>query len=259
VNFYKHYLGDHQRDTMRLSLVEDGAYRRLMDEYYATETPLPLDREECYRATRAITRDEKNAVDKILTRYFQKKDDGYHHGRIDEEVEKARHQAATNRRIAEEREAQRNRNEPLDESLNENGTYIQPIQNHCHNQIPEPRTINQKKRDRFTPPVLQEVEQYCLERKNGIDAQKFLDYYTANGWIQGKGKPVRDWKAAVRVWERRDKEFKQQPANKGNGSIPNPRQTVELEHFARQLGVIARPGESYIDLHRRCIEAVRTS
>lgn len=59
-----------------------------------------------------------------------------------------------------------------------------------------------KKRKRFTPPTLDEVKAYCKERNNRVDPQKFIDYYTANGWTQGKGKSIRDWKACVRVWER---------------------------------------------------------
>ncbi len=55
---------------------------------------------------------------------------------------------------------------------------------------------------RFTPPTIEEVTAYCKERKNNVDAEKFVDYYTANGWVQGKGKPVKDWKACVRTWER---------------------------------------------------------
>lgn len=57
-------------------------------------------------------------------------------------------------------------------------------------------------RTRFSPPSLDDVAAYCRERANGIDAQRFLDYYAANGWVQGKGKPIRDWKACVRTWER---------------------------------------------------------
>ena len=55
---------------------------------------------------------------------------------------------------------------------------------------------------RFSPPTLQEVKAYCSERNNNVDAERFFDYYTANGWVQGKGKPIKDWKAAVRTWER---------------------------------------------------------
>lgn len=58
------------------------------------------------------------------------------------------------------------------------------------------------KAKRFTPPTLEEVKSYCLERNNNVDAEKFVDYYTANGWVQGKGKPVKDWKACIRTWEK---------------------------------------------------------
>ena len=57
-------------------------------------------------------------------------------------------------------------------------------------------------RKRFTPPTLDEVIEYCSERGNKVDAQKFIDYYTSNGWMVGKNK-MKDWKAAVRsTWEK---------------------------------------------------------
>lgn len=59
-------------------------------------------------------------------------------------------------------------------------------------------------RSRFVPPTLEEVLKYCEERGNGIDAERFVDFYTANGWKQGAGKPIKDWRAAVRTWERRE-------------------------------------------------------
>lgn len=70
-----------------------------------------------------------------------------------------------------------------------------------------------EKRKRFTPPSLEEVKAYCAERKNNVDAERFIDYYTTNGWVQGKGKPIKDWKAAIRTWER---------GNKSNVVIPMP-------------------------------------
>ena len=54
---------------------------------------------------------------------------------------------------------------------------------------------------RFTPPTVEEVSSYCQERKNGIDAQRFVDYYESRGWMLGKTK-MKDWRAAVRTWER---------------------------------------------------------
>ncbi len=56
-------------------------------------------------------------------------------------------------------------------------------------------------RQRSKKPTIDEVRNYCKERKNKIDPQRFHAYYEANGWTQGKGKPIRDWQAAVRNWE----------------------------------------------------------
>lgn len=54
---------------------------------------------------------------------------------------------------------------------------------------------------RFTPPTLEQVQAYCRERGNSVDAQKFVDFYTSKGWKVGN-QSMRDWKAAVRTWER---------------------------------------------------------
>lgn len=54
---------------------------------------------------------------------------------------------------------------------------------------------------RFTPPTVAEVRAYCQERQNNVDPERFIDYYTSNGWKVGKN-PMKDWKAAVRTWER---------------------------------------------------------
>ena len=59
----------------------------------------------------------------------------------------------------------------------------------------------EKYKRQFTKPTLEEVIAYCLERGKGVDAQKWYDYYSANGWKVGKN-PMKDWKAAVRTWER---------------------------------------------------------
>ena len=55
---------------------------------------------------------------------------------------------------------------------------------------------------KFTPPSVEEVTSYCKERQNGIDPEQFIDYYEARGWDLAKGRKMKDWKAAVRTWER---------------------------------------------------------
>lgn len=57
------------------------------------------------------------------------------------------------------------------------------------------------KTKRFIKPSLAEVKTYCQERQNNVDAERFVDYYEANGWKVGKN-PMKDWKAAVRTWEK---------------------------------------------------------
>lgn len=58
-----------------------------------------------------------------------------------------------------------------------------------------------KKNNIFIPPTLEEVTSYCKERNNSVDPQKWYDFYSAKGWMIGKNK-MKDWKAAVRTWER---------------------------------------------------------
>ena len=60
----------------------------------------------------------------------------------------------------------------------------------------------------FIPPTLEEVAAYCRERGNNVDPQEFIDFYESKGWMIGKNK-MKDWKAAVRTWERRRHEESQ--------------------------------------------------
>ena len=80
--------------------------------------------------------------------------------------------------------------------------------NACNKSKNKNRDIEKEKDNkRFAPPTVDAVSEYCLERNNGIDPQAFVDFYTANGWVQGKGqKPIRDWKACIRTWEQKHKQ-----------------------------------------------------
>ena len=79
------------------------------------------------------------------------------------------------------------------------------------------------------PPSLEEVESYCLERKNRVNPQYFYDYYQSNGWRVGKN-PMKDWKAAVRSWESNGMD-RERPAPTGKKST---RETfLELMERAR--------------------------
>lgn len=67
-------------------------------------------------------------------------------------------------------------------------------------------TKNKINNNKFKKPKLEEVEQYCRERNNNIDAESFINYYDSIGWLIGKN-PMKDWRAAVRTWERNNKRY----------------------------------------------------
>jgi len=79
------------------------------------------------------------------------------------------------------------------QELSEAGLQITPIQ--------EPE---KKKRanNGFQKPTIREIAEYCKERNNGIDAELFFHHYETNGWVQGKGKPIKQWKSAIITWEK---------------------------------------------------------
>lgn len=80
----------------------------------------------------------------------------------------------------------------LDNNILDNNT----VSNIGDNNTPE-------KKERFKAPSVEEVQEYCTERGNNIDAQHFIDYYSARGWMLGKNH-IKDWKACIRTWERND-------------------------------------------------------
>lgn len=89
MNFYKRYMGDIQAKTGNLSLAEFGAYDRLLDHYYSTEQAIPADDGECYRICRAMSKEERKAVDKVVARFFELTDKGYVQSKAEEQIAKA--------------------------------------------------------------------------------------------------------------------------------------------------------------------------
>jgi uncharacterized protein YdaU (DUF1376 family) len=83
VNHYPHHLGDYAKDTLALSMLEHGAYRLLIDAYYASEQAIPA--EDVYGIARATSASERKAVDKVLKK-FELRDGRYYHKRIEEEI-----------------------------------------------------------------------------------------------------------------------------------------------------------------------------
>ena len=86
MNYYEHHLGDYLRDTAHLSMLEDGAYRRLIDAYYIREAPLQAELRDVFRLVRAQSKQDREAVETVLREFFIESPDGWRHSRCDREV-----------------------------------------------------------------------------------------------------------------------------------------------------------------------------
>jgi uncharacterized protein YdaU (DUF1376 family) len=86
MNWYPHFPGDYICDTAHLSLAQHGAYRLLLDHYYATAAPLPADVDALYRICRAFDQSERTAVGFVLGQFFELRADGYHNSRADRQL-----------------------------------------------------------------------------------------------------------------------------------------------------------------------------
>lgn len=82
MNFYPHHIGDYRSATTHLTNEEDLAYRRLLEMYYDTEKPIPLDTKWVSRRLRV----ETQAIETVLDDFFIKEESGYRHARCDSEI-----------------------------------------------------------------------------------------------------------------------------------------------------------------------------
>ena len=85
---------------------------------------------------------------------------------------------------------------------------------------------------KFTPPTLEEVKAYCDERKNSVDPDTFINFYESKGWFVGKNK-MKDWKAAVRTWENKNRDNKTKKNEFNNFQQSN----YDWDEINRELGI----------------------
>lgn len=108
MNYYQRHIGDYARDTGHLSMLEDGAYQRLLDRYYATERPIP--EADIYRVTRATTKAEKAAVCSVLAEFFKYDEAAkvYRHSRVERVIAES-HETDEDKAARKENERERQR------------------------------------------------------------------------------------------------------------------------------------------------------
>jgi uncharacterized protein YdaU (DUF1376 family) len=203
MHYYQFNIGDYASHTAHLDPLEDIAYRRMLDYCYLNECGLPETIESIARVIRMRT--HCDCIATVLQEFFFSHDDGtWHHTRVDSEI------LAYKGKSAKASQSARKRWDNVDANAlptqSEGNANHKPITNNH-----KPLTIvKDKGGQRFTPPTLSEVIDYCNQRANSIDPQRFVDHYSANGWMRGKNK-IKDWKACIRTWEQNDNQTTVKP------------------------------------------------
>lgn len=83
------------------------------------------------------------------------------------------------------------------------------------------------------PPTLEEVTNYCLDRRNGINPEEWWCYYDAKGWMIGKNKMV-NWQSAIRTWEIRNKNHERQQQS-NTASYQQQQQQQRMREYAEAI------------------------
>jgi len=212
VNWYPHYPGDYARDTGKLTMIEHGAYRLLLDHYYSLKGDVDANARRLNRMVGAIEEDEKEALKFVVSEFFVVVDGKLRHKRADDELSKAAKKsekaAESARRRWEANECERNANASANGYANAMRTDMRSVCSphphpHPHPE-PSPPPVKKSASRRFVPPSVSQVKAYCEESGKQVDAEQFCDFYASKGWKVGSN-PMKDWKAAVRNWARSER------------------------------------------------------
>ena len=103
IHFYSRHIGDYSKDAGHLTMLQDGAYTRLLDLAYAAGGALPLDINAIYSRARARTAAERLAIDQVLAEFWFKRKDGYHQSRVDREIAEIRATSSKRSQAAKKR------------------------------------------------------------------------------------------------------------------------------------------------------------
>lgn len=227
MHYYQFNIADYRKDTQHLTPMEHYIYRELMDWYYLDESPIPKKTQSVLRRLR-LGSESVNDLEYVLQEFFTNSEEGWVHGRIDREiyaykqrVEIAKVNGSKGGRPSKPKKTKSvklaNPKKPSGNLTNNH----KPITNNHSDGAAAPA------RKKFKAPTAEEVGGYLAERGNrSIDPERFIDYYQTQGWKLANGRPMADWRAAVRTWIQRESDS--QTTGKARAS-PSTRGTT-IEH-----------------------------
>ena len=118
---------------------------------------------------------------------------------------------------------------------------------HAHNNIEniniDNNSLYKRGSSRFQKPSLDDIQAYCISRGNNVDPEQFLNFYESKGWMVGKT-PMRDWRAAVRTWEKREKEIPQRKRSTRQESVLEHNLKVMDQMYGTNLHAQAYGGQA---------------
>jgi uncharacterized protein YdaU (DUF1376 family) len=207
------YVNDYLADTLHLSAEENGAYLLMMMHYWKKGS-LGNDVERIAN----IARITKEKAQNILDEFFINDGEKYIHNRIDRELENANSRRESARENGKKGGRPKNpqithrliEGKPTDNPKGNPQKSSSPSPSPSYTSLQEEENNNDGKNKVFKKPTVQQISDYCKERKNTVNPEQFFDHYESKGWVVGKSK-MKDWKSSVRTWERNNfqKEAKQ--------------------------------------------------
>jgi uncharacterized protein YdaU (DUF1376 family) len=239
MNYYQFNIGDYRRDTMHLSRLEHSIYRDLIDLYYLDEEPIPLETQWVSRRLRLVSDDEAKALENVLSDFFVRLDDGFHHRRIDADITKYHKDCDKNRENGKKggrpKAAPDKAENPVGYDSVPTGT---PLVTLTNNQ--EPITNNQyisadsSNATDIEPPIKSPVNGHAIEFKT------FIDRCKSSG-----EKPISEYKS---VWDYAEK-----------AGIPEDFVILAWDEFKRRYGEggseEAKRYKDWRKTFRNCVES----
>ena len=169
MNYYPFHIGDYASATRHLSWDEDAAFRRLLDVYYTTEKPIPLDERQVFRLVVAQTEAQREAVRTVLAEFFERTEDGWRNKRAEAEIEAMRDKQNKQREKANARwhkQRAEHGNAPAMPRHAPNDAAAQDFDADAMPPTPTPTPKEERARKRATPPS-------CPQ---GVDEQVWSDW-----------------------------------------------------------------------------------
>jgi uncharacterized protein YdaU (DUF1376 family) len=245
--YFPLYLSDYVSEARKMTMLQRGAFVDLACLYFQDNLELSYTKQQIYRMVFAMQQDEQEAVDFILQKYF-KQTEKEPMGLI--WVSDSLNLVGA--RVLKRLEANRNNGKKGGRGNKKDN---KPMGSEVVNPTPNPdeSILNQTKLNQTKPikpkgfisPSLQDIQNYCKERKNSVSASKFFDYYSVSEWKDKDGKAVKNWKQKLLSWEGRDAT---------TGSTATPKDSF-AESINQQIGqdlvasVTEKPDHVQVALH----------